>query len=246
MRPPTIAPGIESKPPRISTGSAFSATKVSANWTPLRAPQSKPGDQRDRAGHAPHDRPDLLQRNADGQCRLVIVGHGAQRAPDPRAAEEQRQHRHQDRRHARRHEVELRHVHSGRVGQPLHRLVLQAELEAAHVGAPHDLRQALDEEREADRRHEQRDLRLVDERAQHDALGHESQHDHHRERRRYRQPRGKAVLQQSDVGERGEEHHRTLREVEHAGRLVDQHEAQRHERIHHAREQAADQNLEEE
>ena len=42
MRPPTIAPGIESKPPRISTGSAFSATNVSANCTPLRAPHSRP------------------------------------------------------------------------------------------------------------------------------------------------------------------------------------------------------------
>ena len=42
MSPPTIAPGTDSKPPRISTGSAFSATKVSANWTPLRAPHSRP------------------------------------------------------------------------------------------------------------------------------------------------------------------------------------------------------------
>ena len=42
MRPPTIAPGIDSNPPRISTGSALSARKVSANCTPLRAPQSSP------------------------------------------------------------------------------------------------------------------------------------------------------------------------------------------------------------
>eukprot|EP01034_Spumella_vulgaris_P031832 gene31831-39319_t len=37
IRPPTIAPGTEVKPPRISTGKAFSAMKVSANCTPLRA-----------------------------------------------------------------------------------------------------------------------------------------------------------------------------------------------------------------
>ena len=54
------------------------------------------------------------------------------------------------------------------------------------------------------------------------------------------------VLQQADVGQRREEHHRALREVEHARRLVDQHEAERHQRIHHAREQAADQDFEEE
>ena len=35
-----------------------------------------------------------------------------------------------------------------------------------------------------------------------------------------------------------------LREVEHAGRLEDQHEAQRDQRIEHAGEQAADQHLE--
>ncbi len=126
------------------------------------------------------------------------------------------------------------------------RLVLDAQLQAAHVGAPHDLRQALDEEREADRRHEQRDLRLVDERAQDDALDHEAQHDHDGERGRQREPRGRPVLQQADEGKRGEEHHRALREVEDAGRLVDQHEAQRDQRVHDAGKQAADQHFEEE
>ena len=52
-----------------------------------RAPQ-QPGDQRHEAGHRPDDGPDLLQRNADRQRRLVIVGHGAQRAADARALEE--------------------------------------------------------------------------------------------------------------------------------------------------------------
>ena len=54
------------------------------------------------------------------------------------------------------------------------------------------------------------------------------------------------VLLQADERRGGEEHHRALREVEHAGRLVDQHEAERDERIHHARQQAADQDFEEE
>src|SRR5262245_37092425 len=42
MSPPTIAPAIESSPPRIRTGSAFRARKVRANCTPLRAPQRSP------------------------------------------------------------------------------------------------------------------------------------------------------------------------------------------------------------
>ena len=42
IRPPTIAPGIEVKPPRISTGSAFSAMSWSANDTSERAPHMMP------------------------------------------------------------------------------------------------------------------------------------------------------------------------------------------------------------
>ena len=42
IRPPTIAPAIDSKPPRINTGSAFSATKVRAYWTPFLTPQMIP------------------------------------------------------------------------------------------------------------------------------------------------------------------------------------------------------------
>ena len=39
IRPPTIAPGTEVKPPRITTGSAFNATWDSENCTPsLRTP----------------------------------------------------------------------------------------------------------------------------------------------------------------------------------------------------------------
>ena len=42
ISPPTMAPGIEVKPPRISTGSAFSATISSAKETSERAPHMMP------------------------------------------------------------------------------------------------------------------------------------------------------------------------------------------------------------
>ncbi|MCY1435058.1 hypothetical protein D9M71_511370 [compost metagenome] len=42
IRPPTIAPLIEVKPPMISTGRALSTTSESENCTPRRAPQSSP------------------------------------------------------------------------------------------------------------------------------------------------------------------------------------------------------------
>ena len=102
IRPPTMAPGIEVKPPRISTGSALSATKVSANCTPLRAPHSRPATSATKPATAHTMRPDVLQRNADRQRRLVIVGHRAQRAADAVLREADRQRRDQQRRRCRR------------------------------------------------------------------------------------------------------------------------------------------------
>ena len=42
MSPPTIAPGTEVSPPRMSTGSALSAMRESENCTPLFAPHMIP------------------------------------------------------------------------------------------------------------------------------------------------------------------------------------------------------------
>jgi hypothetical protein len=111
---------------------------------------------------------------------------------------------------------------------------------------PEELRQAFEHEGEADGRHEERDLRLVDERPQHDALGGDAERDHDGEGDEQRKPEVPAALDQRHVGERGEEHHRALREVEHARGLVDEDEAERDERVHHPGEQAADQHFDEE
>ena len=46
-------------------------------------------------------------------------------------------------------------------------------------------------------------------------------------------------------GECREQHHRALGKIEDAGGLEDQHEAQRHQRIEHAGQQAADQGFKE-
>ena len=71
-----------------------------------RAPDEA-GDQRDEAGDRPDDRPDLLQRNADRERRLVIVGDRAQRAADARRLEQEREQRHQHAGDARGEQVEL-------------------------------------------------------------------------------------------------------------------------------------------
>jgi hypothetical protein len=57
---------------------------------------------------------------------------------------------------------------------------------------------------------------------------------------------GTPLLVQADEGQRREQQHGALGEVEHAAGLVDQHEADGHQRIHGAGEQAAEQGFEEE
>ncbi len=58
--------------------------------------------------------------------------------------------------------------------------------------------------------------------------------------------RGHAHLVQADKRQRREHHHDALREVEHARRLEDQHEAQRDQRVEHARDQPFPDRLDEE
>ena len=53
-----------------------------------------------------------------------------------------------------------------------------------------------------------------------------------------RDPGGHALLVQADERQRGEHHHDALREIEDAGGLVDQHEAERDQRIENAGDEA--------
>jgi hypothetical protein len=54
---------------------------------------------------------------------------------------------------------------------------------------------------------------------QHDLLDRDAEHDHHCERDHQRHDERHAALGQRDERQRGEEHHRPLREIEHARRL---------------------------
>ena len=62
--PPMIAPGIEVKPPRITTGSALSATSCSENCTPSFEPHTTPATSATSPATRPHDDPDAVQRDA--------------------------------------------------------------------------------------------------------------------------------------------------------------------------------------
>ena len=73
----------------------------------------------------------------------------------------------------------------------------------------------------------------------------EGQPEHRAAVRFQAQPAGQFLLE-ADEGQRGEEDHRALREVEYARCLVDQHETEGDQRVHHPGQQADEQNLDEE
>jgi hypothetical protein len=155
---------------------------------------------------------------------------------------EQAQHDHEDRGRRRREQIELAHHDAvdleGRVGD--------AELEAVDLGSPQRLSEALEHEAEAERRHEQRDGRPIDERTQDDLLDREREHEHGHERDAERRPEAEATLDEAHERQRREEHHRALREVEDARGLVDEDEADGDHRVHDPGEQAAHEHLDEE
>ena len=72
---------------------------------------------------------------------------------------------------------------------------------------------------------------------QHDALDREGEDEHHPDREDQREEGRHALLVQPDEGQRREHHHDALREVEHARGLEDQDEAERDQRIEHARDE---------
>jgi hypothetical protein len=109
-------------------------------------------------------------------------------------------------------------------------LLRHADVQRVDVAAPDRLAEAVEEVGDAERGHEQHDVRLVHQRAQHQPLDEEGERDHDEHRGGDRQ-RQRQLLHDAHQRQRREEHHGALREVEDAGGLEDQHQAQRHERV---------------
>src|SRR6185437_2297402 len=200
------------------------------------------GDEADDAGDRPDDDPDGLQRDADAERRLMIVGDRAQGAADAGLLEEEGEAGDEDAGDGGGDEVEL--VDQDAADDD--RVLGDADVEHLDVAAPDELAEAAEEEGDADRRHEQDDGFLVDQRAQHDALDDEGERHHHRDRRQEGEPYRHAEIDEADEGERREQDHDALGEIEDARRLVDQHEAEGDERVHDAGQEPADDHLEEE
>ena len=69
---------------------------------------------------------------------------------------------------------------------------------------------------DAECRHEQDDVRLIDQRPQHQTLNPKRQHEHHADGKSERNKRGYAVLVQPDQRQRGKNDHDALGEIENA------------------------------
>ena len=95
ISPPTMAPGIEVKPPRISTGSALSAIRLSENCTPDFAPHITPATSATSPAIDQVITQIVAQRDPDRQRRLVVVGHRPQRPAGAGVLREERQRGHQ-------------------------------------------------------------------------------------------------------------------------------------------------------
>jgi hypothetical protein len=73
IKPPTIAPGMDVKPPRISTGNALREQRERKLNAELGSPHHA-GHQGDEAGNRPYQKPDLVERDAHRLRGLVIIG----------------------------------------------------------------------------------------------------------------------------------------------------------------------------
>ncbi len=183
-----------------------------------------------------------FERNPDRHRRLVIVGHRPQRAADPRVLEEQCQRRDQRPRHDRGDQVELIDQHIAEKD----RVLRDADVQRVDVAAPDLLAEPVEEERYADGGHEQVICSWLTSGRSTRRSTSIGQRHHDGDGQQHGEPDRHAQFDQADEAQCREQHHRALRVVEHAGRLVDQHEAQRDQRIHHAREQSAHGDLDDE
>ncbi|MCY1537381.1 hypothetical protein D9M68_728720 [compost metagenome] len=183
----------------------------------------------------------------------MVVGHRAQGPAGAGLLEEQREHRNQHRRHDGRDDVFLVDQHTAFEGafKQEQRVLGHTHVDRVDVRAEDGLAQAVEEIGDAQRGHQQRHAFLVHQVAQHQAFdqpgqdehaaGRDEEGDHVAEQLALQSQPLRYPLREAGHRQRGEQHHRTLCEVEDARGLEDQHEAERHQRIQHAGHQAAQQ-----
>ncbi len=121
-----------------------------------------------------------------------------------------------------------------------------ADIEALHVASPQGFSKALQKKRQSDGGHEQDDVILIDQRAQHQTFDSEGQRDHHYHGKNQREPYGHTLFDQTHQRHAANSTMAPWAKLNTPGRLEDENEAQRHQGIHDAGEQAGDDYLDEE
>ena len=197
-----------------------------------RQPRDSPGQR--------EDKPDV---DADGHGRLLVVGHrphGDAHAAPPEEPGETDQ---EDPGHESGHDVDRREVdlpdHIGLQGN--------GQRDVLGLGAPDHGRRALEDLGEPDGHHDDRDHLLPDHQPQHAALEGEPQGHHDREQDGQGDDQGQVIERDQRGGHVAAEHHQlALGEVDHAGGLVDQDEAEGDQRVGGPVHEAVDEEVEEE
>ena len=244
-----MAPGMEVRPPRISTGSAFSAITSSAKDTSERAPHMMPVT----SATMPAANQTITQiwfREMPTESAALWLSATARSARPMRVYWKKK--------------PSTAIISAAITAAAMSRCwketrppsistsvdaARQAELVGDHhlgVAAEDRLAEADQEVGQPEGRHEQDDVGLVDERAQHDPLDGEGEEEHDAEGEEDGEGGRNAALVQADEGQRGEDHHDALGEVEHAGGLEDQDEAERDEGVEHAGDEALPEGLDQE
>ena len=111
------------------------------------------------------------------------------------------------------------------------------------VTAENELTETDKEVGQAECRHEQNDIRLIDQRPQDYTLYGKGEREHHRNGKPKRQKGGHAGVMQANQREGGEHHHDALREIEYPRCLENEYEAERDEGVKHAADHAFPQRL---
>ena len=131
--------------------------------------------------------------------------------------------------------------------------VRRVQLERIDVRSERQLGRAFNDECGADGRHEQDQAVLIDQWAEHETLDNPRRKRHYKRGEQKRADHGDSEwyvvcdqeIERAHQRKAGQQNHRTLREVEHARRLEDQHETERDERVEDARQQTAAQHFDE-
>ena len=187
------------------------------------------------------ERVEVLHVEADHQRAGVVVGAGADRLAGERVAEEgeqRRRHRHRGKRR-----VDLVGIDDQRPdGEARERI---GRLHALRVGAEDDEQAVHQDQRHRHQQHELAVLGPVDERIDQPALHDVAEREQHGRDRHHHRQRVEAVVREQHHREvHGDGHHLAVGEIDHAHDAEDDRQAERHQPVDEAGQQAADGDVE--